>query len=159
DHGQPATPTPDTWWPDTTGPVTLSPGGNVPRAVGAARFAWHGGDPAVDLPEVLIEQETTPNVFAPLLRAGGPQASCRWGAAIISYPPEPLTADAPTSHLYTVVWQPVPPDVYALGAPAQPYGLPLGRYRFHVKGVAQASTGPTSYDLTSPPFTVVAAPL
>jgi len=68
-------------------------------------------------------------------------------------------ADPPTSHLYGVVWQPVPPDPYTLSAPGAPYGLPLGRYRFHVKGAALTGSGTVPYDFTSPPFTVVAAPL
>src|SRR5262249_13917830 len=37
--------------------------------------------------------------------------------------------------------------------------LPLGNYRFHVKGAALASSGPVTYDFTSAPFAVVAAPL
>jgi neutral ceramidase len=159
DHGQPAMPTPDTWWPDTKGPATLAPGTMVPRVVGAARFAWHGGDPAVDLPEVTIEQESTPNVFVPLADMHGRAASTRWGAAVITYVPEPIGAAAPASHLYTVTWQPLPPDPYSLAAPSAPYALPLGNYRFHVKGAALAASGPVTYDFTSPPFAVVAAPL
>jgi neutral ceramidase len=159
DHGTASMPTMDTWWPDTKGPATLTGAGMVPRIVGAARFAWQGGDPAVDFPEVVIEQETMPNVFAPLLDSRGRPASTQWGAAVITYMPQPLTAMAPTSHQYTVTWQPLPPDPYSLAAPAAPYGLALGRYRFHVKGSALASSGPTTYDLTSPPFTVIAAPL
>jgi neutral ceramidase len=53
----------------------------------------------------------------------------------------------------------VPPDPYSLATPGAPYGLALGRYRFHVKGAALGSSGPATYDLTSPPFTVIAAPL
>jgi neutral ceramidase len=159
DHGQAAMPSPDLRWPDTAGPVTMAPGSSVPRVVGAARFVWTGGDPAVDLPEVVIEAETSPNVFAPLADAPGRPASSRWGTLVITYAPQPLTAMTPTSHLYGVVWQPVPPDPYSEAAPNAPYGLPLGSYRFHVKGAALASSGMVTYDLTSAPFTVTAAPL
>jgi neutral ceramidase len=158
-HGQAAAASPDLHWPDTAGPVTLAPGASIPRVVGAARFVWYGGDPAVDLPEVIIERESTPDVFVPLVDAHGRQASSRWGAAQITYAPEPLTAVAPTSHLYGVVWQPVPSDPYSLSAPTAPYGLPLGRYRFHVYGNALAASGKVTYDLPSAPFTIVAAPL
>jgi neutral ceramidase len=157
DHGQPAAVTPDSWWPDTSAPVTL--GGVVPRVTGAARFVWHGGDPAVDLPEVIVEQQAPSGAFTPLLDARGQPASSRRGAAVIAYVPEPLAAAAPTSHQYTVTWQPVPPDPYTLSAPSAPYALPLGTYRFHVTGNALTASGTVPYDLTSPPFTVVAAPL
>ena len=43
--------------------------------------------------------------------------------------------------------------------PARPYALPLGRYRFLVRGTAQTASGPASYEVASDPFEVVAAPL
>jgi neutral ceramidase len=159
DHGTPEPAPTNAWWPDTSGPVVLASAAPVPRAVGAARFAWHGGDPAVDLPEVLIEQQASGGTFVPLVDAHGRQASSRWGHAPIAYVPEPLTSNEPTSHLYSVTWQPVPPDPYSETAPGAPYALPLGAYRFHIKGAALAASGQVTYDFTSAPFTVVAAPL
>ena len=159
DHGKPAAATPTIFWPDIKDPGPIVAGASVARAVGAARFVFHGGDPTVDLPEVLIEREVTAGTFAPLVDASGAPASSRDGIAVVTYVPEPFDAAAPTSHLYAVTWQPVPPDPFAIDRPLAPFSLPLGKYRFHVKGKARDATGVVPYDLFSDPFPVVAAPL
>ncbi len=159
DHGKPAAATPTIFWPDVKDPGPIVAGAPVPRAVGAARFVWHGGDPSVDRPEVLVEREVSPGTFAPLVDARGASASSRDGLAVVTYVPEPFEAAAPTSHLYAVTWQPVPPDPFTIERPLAPFSLPLGRYRFRVKGAARDATAVTSYELLSDPFAVVAAPL
>lgn len=145
------------WWPDTAGPS--APAAEVARAVGAARFVWNGGDPALDLPEVTIEHESAPDVFEPLRDARGRPASSHDGVVVLTYTPEPLTAEVPTRHVYGAVWQPVPPDPFSFGALDRPFALPLGRYRFRVAGNARAASGPVDYEIVSDPFTVIAAPL
>jgi neutral ceramidase len=157
DHGTVAAASASPWWPDTAGPAAPTP--EVARAVGAARFVWNGGDPAVDLPEVTIEREAAPDVFEPLRDERGNPASSRDGVVVLTYVPEPLEAAAPTRHVYGAVWQPVPPDPFRFDAPDRPFALPLGRYRFRVRGDAQATPGKVGYELVSDPFTVVAAPL
>lgn len=158
DHGTAAPAAPSIWWPDTRDPVAL-PVTEVPRAVGAARFAWYGGDPAVDLPEITIEREASPGAFEPLATSLGRPASSRDGAVVLTYTPDPLDAAAPQRHVYAAVWQLVPPDPFTFADPLKPYSLPAGRYRFHVKGAALAAGGPATYDLVSPPFDVTEAPL
>lgn len=159
EHGTAAPVTPSIWWPDTKDPVDPAPITAVPRAVGAARFVWYGGDPAVDLPEVTVERETAPGRFEPVLDAHGRPASSYEGAAVVTYTPEPLADPAPSKHVYAVLWQPVPPDPYTFAKQLTPYSIPLGKYRFRVKGAALSETGPVTYEIVSDPFDVTAAPL
>ncbi|AKT37285.1 hypothetical protein [Chondromyces crocatus] len=158
DHGQPFTGTAPLFWPDTA-ETSVPFATTVPRAVGAARFAWAGGDPAIDAPEILIEREISPGLFESLTNAQGRPVSAADGAFVLTYTPDPLNAAAPTRHLYGVVWQPVPSDPFTFAALDRPFSLPLGRYRFVVRGTAQASSGAAPYEVTSDPFEVVAAAL
>lgn len=162
DAGNAAMPPAGTFWLDTadpTGPALTQPLAQVPRAVGVARFAWYGGDPAVDFPEVNVEVQQQGGSFAPLLDARGRAASSFEGAAVITYVPEPLTSATPQHHVYTATWQAVPPDPFSLATPAQPFSLPAGTYRLHAHGTAQTASGTAPYDFVSPAFQVVAAPL
>nr|WP_240806854.1 neutral/alkaline non-lysosomal ceramidase N-terminal domain-containing protein [Polyangium spumosum] len=157
DHGMTAAVSPSLFWPDT---ATAEVGAaEVPRSVGAARFAWYGGDPAVDLPEVFIEREAALGMYQPLADAKGRPATSYDGAIVTTYSPDPVNAEAPERHVYTATWQPVPPDLFSAQKPMLPFSLPLGKYRFRVKGKALAASGETTYELTSAPFEVVAAPL
>jgi neutral ceramidase len=158
DHGSPA-PNASVWWPDTDVSEAPVPAMLVPRAVSVARFAWYGGDPAVDMPEVFIEREAAPGVFEPLLDAGGRPASSRDGAVVLTYTPDPLDSASPEHHVFAAVWQPVPPDPFSHSEPARPFSLPLGRYRFRAVGAAVAAGGQVGYEVASDPFEVTAAPL
>jgi neutral ceramidase len=158
DHGTPAPDDAALWWPDTADAVATQPAAEVARAVGLARFGWYGGDPAVDQPEVVVEREGAPGVFAPISDALGRPASSRHGVVIITYTPDPLDAVAPAHHLYAASWQPTAAAPYGSDAVA-PWALPLGRYRLKVSGRARAAGGVESYELASPPFDVIAAPL
>ena len=151
---------PPLFLPDTTvQPTGAQPEPSVPRIVGAARFVWLGGDPAVDFPEVVVERETAPGAFEPLLDASGRPASSFDGAVVITYTPDPLDAEAPSSHYYAATWQPVPPDPFSLRAPNAPYGLPTGRYRLKAVGTALTASGTLPYAIASSPFDVTVAPL
>lgn len=158
DHGT-AAPSAAVWWPDTKAAAPGVPSASVPRAVGLARFAWFGGDPAVDLPEVVIEREIAPGMFEPLAGERGVRASSREGALVLTYTPDPLESAAPTRHVYAAVWQPLPPDPLLSSSPSAPFSLPLGRYRFRAVGAALSASGPAAYDVASDPFEVTAAPL
>jgi neutral ceramidase len=162
DAGNAAMPPAGTYWLDTAdpaGPALTQPQATVPRAVGVARFAWYGGDPAVDFPEVNVEVQQQGGSFGPLLDARGHPASSFEGAAVLTYVPVPLTAAAPQHHIYTATWQAVPPDPFSLATPAQPLSLPAGTYRLHAHGNAQTASGVAPYDFVSPTFQVVPAPL
>ena len=157
DHGTLASASPALFWPDTA--MAEVSAAEVPRAVGAARFAWYGGDPAVDMPVVFLEREAALGMYQPLADVKGRPATSYEGAIVTTYSPDPVNAEAPEHHVYTATWQPVPPDLYSAQKPMLPFSLPLGKYRFRVKGKALAAAGETTYEITSPPFEVVAAPL
>jgi neutral ceramidase len=159
DHGTVPAALPALFLPDTTAaPITAQPEAQIPRAVGAARFVWLGGDPAVDLPEVLVEREVAGGVFEPLTGAHGRPASSRDGVVVLTYTPDPIGDAAPAHHYWTATWQAVPPDPLGV-APGGPFALPLGRYRLRATGTAQTATGPAAYTVASAPFEIVAAPL
>lgn len=159
DHGTVAPSSASLFWPDTASKdiTLLSP--TVSRAVGAARFAFYGGDPAVDMPAVFIEREAALGMYEPLKDTKGRPLTSYEGLVVTTYTPDPLTAAAPVHHLYTATWQPVPADLYSSEKPLLPFALPLGKYRFRVKGKAMTAAGEAPYELTSDPFEVVAAPL
>jgi neutral ceramidase len=158
DHGTPVTDASALWWPDTAASVTPQPTATVARGVGVARFAWHGGDPAVDYPEVVVERMNG-SAWEPLVDAGGRPASSLRGSVIITYAPSPLEATAPDSHLYAATWQAVPPDPYT-GDALAPLSLAPGTYRLRATGRALAPSGDAEdYSVASEPFEVVAAEL
>jgi neutral ceramidase len=159
DHGTAAPASASLFWPDTASKDVTLLAPTVARAVGVQRFAWYGGDPAVDFPVVTIERETQPGTFAPLLDAKGRPWTSYDGVVVLTYTPDPVASEAPEHHVYTASWQPVPPDLYSAQKPAQPFSLPLGKYRFRVNGNAAAASGATTYELVSDTFEVVAAPL
>jgi len=159
DHGTVAATMPSVFWPDTASPDVTVLAPQVSRAVGAARFAWNGGDPALDMPVITIEREAALGMYEPLVDQKGRPATSYEGVIVTTYTPEPLDAAAPTRHIYTATWQPVPPDLFSPAKPMLPFSLPLGKYRFRVKGKALAASGETPYEIVSDPFEVVAAPL
>lgn len=161
DHGTAAGPGAAPFWPDTAAPEPGAPPASIERAKGAARFAFWGGDPAVDMPEVLVERETSPGsgLFEPLKDARGRPASSRDGAVVLTYVPDPIDADAPARHLYGAVFQAVPPDPFLFDDAMRPYSLPLGLYRLRAEGRAMGPAGLVDYEVTSGAFEVVVAAL
>ncbi|MBT9556971.1 MAG: hypothetical protein IV100_13125 [Myxococcales bacterium] len=146
--------------PDTMAiPSGAQPAATLPRAVGAARFVWLGGDPAVDFPRVEVERELAPGQFVPLMGSRGESASSEDGAVVLTYTPDPIDAAAPTQHYYAATWQTVPPEPFAATVPGRPFSLPSGRYRFAVVGRAWTDGGAVPYTIVSQPFAVTPAPL
>lgn len=161
DHGTVPSSLPSTiFLPDTVEvPNQGQPAPQVSRAVGAARFIWLGGDPDVDYPDVSVEREVKPGAWELVKDGADAFASSLSGAVVLTYTPEPLKDPNPSQHYWAATWQPVPPAPYSLAAPYAPFALPLGKYRFVVKGAAQIASGAQVYAVTSAPFEVVAAPL
>jgi neutral ceramidase len=158
DHGTPAVDSEPVWWPDTRDTLVAAES-VVPRAVGVARFAWRGGDPAVDTPEVVVEREVEPGRFEPVMDARGRPASSARGVVIISYTPRPVASTTPDGHVYAASWQPTAVEPFSLSELARPFSLPLGSYRLRARGRAQSGGSVVDYDIASPAFAVVAAPL
>jgi neutral ceramidase len=162
DHGTAlaATP-PGILWPDVVTAEPTAAGAQVPRATGVARFVFRGGDPLVDAPVITVEREDSPGQFKPLVDERGLEASSVRADVIVTYAPFPLTDKVPTAHSYAATWQPVPAGVFSPTDAARPFSLPTGNYRLHARGKALAAAGaaPVDYDVTSPVFALVAAPL
>lgn len=137
----------------TAPPSSSQPPASIPRVTGRATFVFYGGDPEDDLPEVTLELETaTPGVYAPALLPSGRAIGSRGRDVLLTYTPNPVTA-APgkaQSHLWAAEWQAVSSD--RSSGLASALALPLGRYRFAVRGQAAGQ----SYQVTSSSFTVVA---
>lgn len=136
----------------TTPPTSAQPPATLPRVTGRATFVFFGGDPEDDLPEVTLEFEATPGTFAPALLPSGRFLGSRGRDVLLTYSPTPIDA-APgkaQGHLWAAEWQAVSSERSQglSGALA----LPLGRYRFAVRGRADGK----SYQLQSSPFAVVA---
>lgn len=159
EHGTVAPVPPEIWWPDTAAKNAQVLAPSVPRATGAARFVWYGGDVAIDTPQVFIEQETMAGKFTRLADSKGHVVSSYDGTIITTYTPEPLESMTPDKHIFAATWQPVPGDPISLKDAMGPFSLPLGKYRFVVEGKANAASGQTTYTITSDAFDVVAAPL
>jgi neutral ceramidase len=153
-HGTPFTgPLAALFWPDARAVEAIA--ATVPRGIGVARFAWYGGDPAVDFPEVVVEREVAADRFEVLLDERGRAQSSFDGVVVVTYTPSPVDAAQPDSHIYAATWQPVAPGPFSITDPARPFSLPTGRYRLRATGHAQNG----EYEVTSTVFDIVDAPL
>jgi len=145
---------PEQVWLRTGPAATAQPSSEIPRVSGLASFVWIGDDPQSKTPEVTLERENALNVFETVRRRSG--RALRTDELLLMYTPQPLrrVEGMPQTHYWAAEWQAVPwvgaqegeTNLDSLSARA---GVPLGRYRFHVKGL--------SYDITSDPFTVSVA--
>jgi len=136
--------------------VAVSPEATVARVQGLAQFAWMGGDPGVDLPEVVLERQEGGDWVEVTTAAGRPITS-NLHDMLLLWQPDPLyPIDAEQTHTWWVGWQPV-------GHVHDRAGVPEGTYRFHVYGnhyAGGASVWPwptEAYEVTSPEFDVTAA--
>jgi hypothetical protein len=146
--------------PDTLTPLTQAqPDTSIPRAVGAARFVWLGGDPAIDYPLVIVERETSPGTFVPRVGQKQEPSSSENGTVVVTYTPDPIDAAAPSAHYYVATWQPVPPDPFVLDDPTRPFALEAGTYRILASGRAHTASGEVTYSIASNSFQIVPAPL
>lgn len=135
---------PDLAWPE-----------EVPRVQGMVQLAWQGGDPAVDLPRVVLEREEAGSWVEVTTPSGRPVTESLHDI-LLTWTPDPLTpADAVQEHRWWAGWQ-------AVSSVEDRAGLPEGRYRFHITG--RRATGgdrwpwPTEpYEIVTEAFTVVPA--
>jgi neutral ceramidase len=142
----PATIPSDTWIRTGTQPQA-QPAATIQRVSGIATFVFVGDDPLSGTPQVTLQSEISPNVFADIARRSGrPVAD---GDLLLYYTPSPIVrGTGAQTHVWVVEWQAVPwlgekgLDTLDLRA-----AVPTGRYRFHVIG--------KSWELSSQPFTVI----
>jgi len=136
--------TPDLAWPS-----------EVPRVQGIVQFAWHGGDPAVDSPRVVLEQNQGGTWTEVTTKSGRPITETL-PDILLAWTPDPLEpADGEEqTHTWWAAWQ-------AVGhGDAERAGLPEGEYRFHVTGRKWTAGDvwpfeTADYDFTTDAFTVV----
>ncbi|MCS6799913.1 MAG: neutral/alkaline non-lysosomal ceramidase N-terminal domain-containing protein [Myxococcota bacterium] len=124
------------------------------RRLQSAHFVWIGEDPRAGTPRVRLEREQPAGSgrFVPVARRSGRFVEDQ--DLLLTHTPVPLRREgsAPRTHYYAVEWQAVTPwGTPDLDDVADRPGVPLGRYRFHVRG--------TGYELHSEPFEVVAGEL
>ena len=99
----------------------------LPRVQGNLQFAWIGGDPAVDFPNVKLQRlegETWTNVTT----RSGRVVTEALPDILLGYTPDPLyPAESEQTHYWWATWQ-------AVGPHHQRANLPLGTYRLHIDG-------------------------
>ncbi len=123
---------PDLDWPD-----------QVPRVQGILQVCWKGGDPAVDLPRVVLERLDAGTWTEVLSHSGRPITSA-FPDILLAHTPDPLSpAEADQVHYWWAAWQ-------AMGHVVDRTGLPLGEYRLHITG--QRATGGSSWPFTTEPY-------
>ncbi|MDG1478487.1 MAG: neutral/alkaline non-lysosomal ceramidase N-terminal domain-containing protein [Myxococcota bacterium] len=136
--------------------LAVSPEAEVGRVQGLVQFAWMGGDPGVDLPEVTIERRDGEE-WSALTTAAGRTISSNHHDMLLLWQPDPLyPIDAEQTHTWWVGWQPVG---HVLDRP----GIPEGSYRLRIAGQAYAGGAETwpwpteDYEVFSPEFEITAA--
>lgn len=133
-------------------PTQAQPLAEIPRVTGVASFVWLGGDPTVDMPEVLLEREVGGS-WEPVVKESGRQMNDNGYEMFVAYTPDPLQSSRDRKHYYQAEWQAVT-DEPSLAHMA---GLPLGRYRFRVEGRAVKGS-PGTYPWTTSPYTAISSP-
>jgi neutral ceramidase len=134
------------------------PDASLSRVQGIAQLVWAGGDPAVDLPEVVLERlSVDTGEWAPVLTQAGRTISDTGPDILTAYTPDPLYPwEAAQSHYWWAGWQ-------AVGHVVDRTSLPEGEYRLHVYGQtydggsASWPWSTTEYEVFSEPFTVTPA--
>ena len=135
--------------PDLTWPSEMS------RVQGLVSLAWQGGDPAVDLPRVVLEVNEGGS-WVEVTTAAGRTIDTSLPDILLSHTPYPLSpAEDPQTHTYWAGWQ-------AVGHMRDRAGLPEGDYRLHVYGdkYVSGSSYPfesEAYELLSDTVTVLPA--
>ena len=147
---------PEYLWNPLEVPSQLQPDLEVPRVTGVAQFIWKGGDPAVDLPRVVLER-LDGDTWAEVQTDAGHTITDTLPDILTAHTPDPLYPhDVAQTHYWWAGWQAVPHSGLRTA-------MPEGEYRLHVYGHVAADSSNTwpyetaEYSLTSEPFTVTPA--
>ncbi len=141
-------------------PVALTPEVEPPlqlaRVQGVAQLLWYGGDPAVDLPTVTL-QELVNGIWQDVSTPSGRAVTNAMPDILTVHTPTPLSpAEDAQQHVWWAAWQ-------AVAHTGDRAGLPRGLYRLRVEGqryVGGAETWPwpsEPYHLASAPFEIIPA--
>ncbi len=144
----------DLWLPIDVEPE-LGPPAELAR-LQIAQMQWSGGDPAVDLPVVTVE-ELVDGIWRPVSTPSGRPVTNAMPDLLTVYTPSPLSpVEDAQEHLWWVAWQ-------AVAHTGDRAGLPRGLYRLVVEGQryaggASAWPWPTeTYTVASEPFLLTPA--
>lgn len=131
----------------------FAPPARVRRVQDIVQFLWYGGDPAVDLPYVVVEREVD-GAWEEVLTDSGRTVSSPMHDILLATTPTPLfPPDATQTHTWWLGWQ-------AVSHMSNRAGLPTGTYRLRIYGnryTGGAQTWPwpsEPYELTTPSFEV-----
>ena len=117
-------------------PSQLQPDLEIPRVTGVAQFIWKGGDPAVDLPRVVLERLDGDNWVEVQTDAGHTITDTLPGIWT-AHTPDPLYPhDVAQTHYWWAGWQVVPHSGLRTA-------MPEGEYRLHVYGHVAADSSDT----------------
>ena len=98
--GTAVTALPEDMWVPLEVTVTVQPDPVLARVQGLAQFAWHGGDPAVDLPHVVLERFED-EAWNPVTTFSGRVVTDTLPDIITAHTPDPLYPwDAAQSHVW-----------------------------------------------------------
>jgi neutral ceramidase len=135
----------------------VRPPAQVRRLQDSAQLVWEGGDPGVDLPEVILERLDDGGEWVEVLTPSGRPVSDALPDILLANTPDPLYPfEDPQNHRWWAIWQ-------AADHVGHRSDLPLGTYRLHVYGETYAGGGTTwpwptePYEVVSEPFEVVPA--
>jgi len=114
------------WLPLDLTPDLVTPS-SVERGTGIIQIAWHGGDPAVDTPRVVLERLVDDEWTEALGPSGRPITDLT-PAILVSHTPYPLEYGSPDrQHVWWASWQ-------SVGGFVDRLGMDLGTYRLAVSG-------------------------
>lgn len=146
------------WLPDGFEADFAETPAEVPRVYGQVQLAWIGGDPAVDMPAIILERQVE-GAWQPVMTGSGRPVTDTFQDILLGHTPLPLyPASGDQTHYWWAVWQAAAHD-------GDRRGLPAGTYRLHVQGdryVGGNTTWPWDtepYELIGDPFEVVPATL
>ena len=151
---------PDTLWIPPGFAASVDMPAEVPRIAGQVQFAWHGGDPAVDQPDIHLERLDDSGAWQSVTSRSGRPITEDHPDIVHTHTPVPLEpVDAPQEHIWWAAWQ-------AVGHIHDRAGLPSGTYRFRVAGHHHPGgmdtwpwTGVVPYEAITPSFEVRPATL
>ncbi|NOY27229.1 MAG: hypothetical protein GXP62_15275 [Oligoflexia bacterium] len=136
-----------------------APPAQLRRVQDAVQIVWHGGDPMVDSPKIVLERESKDGTFQPVTTRSGREVSSDRTDIIMTWLPDPLyPAEAEQTHTWWAAWQ-------AVSWGEDRAGLPTGTYRLRIEGERYLGTATTwpwdtePYELTTDPFELLPAEL
>ncbi|MFT6146695.1 MAG: neutral ceramidase [Myxococcota bacterium] len=137
---------PEYYWTPPEILASLDTPDQVERLTGIVQLAWEGGDPTVDLPEIVLER-LDGETWAPVRSRSGRKITDTFGDILTGHTPFPLSPVTDEQvHYWWAGWQVAAHDGYRAG-------LPLGTYRLVANG-KRYTGGATTWPWPTADYTV-----